>query len=415
MKPIDLFRAGFWGKSAPKFPAIADNNDTFNDEGDSMTGWDTTNGTLSVADSYLRLTKTAGGTSSSMTKTITFTPANRDFILYGKIRASDNPNDLSAIWFLNGSKEVSFWLGSSYAGGEGSVLVGTASIAGTSGDSTSNRISVGSSLSYSTIAVEFALQFDSKFAQIVCWFRESDGRWKFRGRVACDWFAPSPLSISVLKGSAAPAGSWVEFDYLTLCKPNIVAIGDSICAGATLFNPNRTINLLNDESTWMRHAVLYPELRNNLIVNKGVGSQTSSQIMARISEATREVPRVVFVHASSNDEAASISQASRTTNIQNTVDAVNAAGQKAVLLNAMYGTSGGPDNTPTPDLRNYMTTWWSTHLPTVSGAEISMDIMQPLIDGSGFMQTSLTQSDGIHPTAAGYKAVGEYIASVQYI
>ncbi len=409
---IDLM----YGSTTPapvSFPDIADNNATFTDEGVGTSGWTASNCTMSVSGSYLRATKSVGpGTNCSITKAWTFTPTNRDFIVYGKMRASAiNTNDISVLWILNGAKEASIWLGTQDGGATGPAsVIGSASIVGTTGASTYNRAQVAASgLSYDTVPVEFALHFCSKFSQITCWFREADGRWKFKARVACDFF--SSTSVQILKSSGAPNGSWVEFDYVTLCKPNIVAIGDSICAGATLFNPNRTSGLTDDESSWMRHCLLYPSLRNNLIVNKGVGSQTSTQIQSRIAEATGEGPRVVILHASSNDELGGISKGTRTTNIQASITSITAANQAVVLLNAMYGTSGGADNTPTPDLRDYMTDWWENYLPTLTGRYTAIDIMQAVMGTSGFQDAALTQSDGIHPTPTGYELIGELIAA----
>lgn len=412
---LNPFRFGVAPPASPVLPPISDENSTFNDEGDATTGWTATNAVLSVSGSYLRATKSAAG-GANMTKAATFTPTNRDWILYGKMRGSSaSVTDHSVIWFLNGTKEASLWLGSTSGGTgvAGTNVIGSVSLVGTTGTSTYNRATVAASgVDYTTQPFEFALQYDSKFTQLVCWIRQSDGRWKLGARVACNWF--SATSIQVLKGGSSAAGTWVEFDYLTLCKPNIVAIGDSICAGATLFNPNRTSGLSNDESSWMRHAPLYPSRRNNLIVNKGVGSQTSAQIQARIAEATGESPRVVFLMASSNDEDQAVSKSTRTTSIQSSVNSINAAGAKAVILNSVYGTDAGADNTPTNDLRDYMLDWWTTYLPTVSGQYSAIDIMDPVRVSGDFQDPAVTQSDGIHPTPAGYELIGEYIASKPY-
>lgn len=388
------------------WPTIADENSTFNSEGDSTTGWTSSNATVTTSGGYLRYTKTAGsGTGSSSTSpAVTFTPSNRDYILYGKMRCKSASNCIGVIWMLNGSKEMGLWFGTT--GANSTYTANAISLVGTTGSSTRNTANLGSGFSYETDAFEFALQFDSKFATLVCWVRETDGRWKYKGRVACDWFSASNIQILTTSGSAS--GSWVEFDYLTLAKPNIVVIGDSIAEGKTLYSPNGGLGLTNDESTWMRHALLYPSLRNNLLVNKGVGSQTSTQIQARIADATGEGPRVVVLHASSNDEAGAISQATRTTNIQNGVNSIVAASQQAVILNASYGTAAGPDNQPTPDLRDYMKTWWDTHRPTVTGAAGFIDIMQPVLS-SGFLAAGNAQGDGIHPNVAGYTLIGDYI------
>ena len=178
-----------------------------------------------------------------------------------------------------------------------------------------------------------------------------------------------------------------------------IAIGDSHCAGATLFNPNRALGLLNPDSTWQRHAALYQHLRNNLIVNKGVGSQTSAMLLARIADATAQGAKVVFLHASSNDVVASIGKAERTANIQATVNAINASGAKCVLLNALYGTQTEAGNLPTPVHRDYMKDWWDTDRVELTGVYLSVDIMQPVITEDGFLNPSLAQADNTVATA----------------
>lgn len=398
-RAVHHFNVG--GAPVSFWPAIADEHATFNDEGGDISGWTPTNATLSVDGSWTRATKSGSGT-LVVSKTLSFTPTGRDYILYGKLRASKaSSSDISGVWILNGSKEMSFFVGMNGAHG---LVPGAATIRGTTGASTFNDVDVATGLSHDTTPVEFALHFDSKFGQVSCWFREGDGRWKFKARAACDFF--NSTTISVVKYSSAPTGSWVEWEYLTLCQPNIIAIGDSICAGATLYNPNRTVNLKNDESSWMRHAPLYPTLRNNLIVNKGVGSQTSAQLLSRIADATAESPRLVLLHASTNDVAGAVSQSARTANIQNSVNACTTAGADVVLLNAMYGTSTEPTN---PGLRDYMKYWWDTYRPGLTGVHGSIDIMKAVLD-AGYMNTSLTQSDKLHPTPAGYQAIGELIA-----
>ena len=402
-------RLVYFGVAMYQLPQLATEHATFNDEGDSASGWTSSNATITSSGSYLRQTKQAAGSNSSMTKPISFTPASSDFILYGKVRAKHDASTTAVIWLLNGSKEISIWLGSAAA--TVVAVQGAISICGTTGASTRNVVQVASGYNYESTPIEFALQFDQKFRTLTCWFREADGRWKFRGRVACDWF--SSAEIQALTTTPSAAGAWVEFDYLMLARPNLAVLSDSIGEGKTLFSPNPSLGLTNDESTWMRHAPIYPNLRNNLIVNKGVGGQSSAQILARVTDVTSTGARVVFLHASSNDEALSVTQAARTENIQSTVSAITATGGQVVLLNAMYGTSAGGDNTPTPDLRDYMRTWWNGGRLSVSGAAAVFDIMEPLRVSGDYLNATLTQSDGIHPNVDGHSAIGAYIASFQ--
>lgn len=390
-----------------QLPSVTTENDTFNDEGTSTTGWTASNATLAQSGSVLRQTKDVGGSNSSMTKSITFTPNNEDYILYGKVKAKDAANCVSVLWLLNGSKEVSIWFGSANASGTYSGQ--SVSICGTTGASTRNVLQISGSTAFETNYVDFLLHFDYKFSTLECYFRES-GQWVYKGRVACDYFSSADVQLLTTTGS--PAGAWIEFDFITLAQPNLVAIGDSICAGSTGFNPDRaTYPLLTDyTSTWMYYAKVYPNLRNNFIVNKGVGSQSSTQINARISDATDCSPQVVFLHASTNDEVLGISQTTRTSNIQSSINSINAAGAECVLLNAVYGTSTCPDNTPNPDLRDYMLDWWNNYRSGLTGLNCYVDIMNP-ITTSGFQTAAQTQSDGIHPKPSGYNLVGTFILS----
>ena len=388
------------------FPTIPDENSTFNDEGTSTTGWTGSNATLLVTGSTLRQTKVAGGSNSSMTKTITFTPTSRDYLLYGSIRGRNNADTVSVIWMLNGSKEVSVWLGSN---GTSVATPGMVTLVGTTGASTRNSATAMTGFDYENNSVEFCLHFDSKYNTLTMYTRDVGGGYTYRARVACDWF--DSTSVQLLTTTASLAGAWVEFDYVTLARPNILAIGDSICEGKTLFSPNPALGLTDYTSTWMKYCKIYQGLRNNLIIDKGVGGNTSAQILARITDATGEGGRVIFLHASTNDVVGGISQVDRTTNIQSSVNAITASSASAVLLNAMYGTSTAPDNTPSPALRDYMTTWWDTSSSTITGLAGRINIMSPVAGGGGFMASSLTQSDGLHPTPSGYSAIGAFIGA----
>lgn len=390
---------------ATGFPSLVTENATFTDEGLSTAGWTPTNCTMSQSVSTVRHTKTAGGSSSNSVKALTFTPTNTDYILFGKMKAKHTANDAAVLTLLSGSKEASIWFGS--ADGGSTPTLGAISIVGVTGAATRNIASIATGFNYETTSVEFALHYDHKFHTLTAWFREGDGRWKWKGRVACDWFSTTEARLAMTSLSAA--NSWVEFDYIMLARPNLAVISDSISEGKTLFSPDPALALTNDESTWMRHAVLYPTLRNNLVVNKGVGGNTSAQIFARIADATITGAKVIMVQASNNDEAAGVSLATRTTNIQNTIDAITTAGASAVLLNGVYATSTAPDNTPTPDFRDYMKSWWDTNRLTLNGVSLAIDVMEQIKVPGDFMNSLLTQADGVHPNVAGHTVIGDYI------
>ncbi|MFN3732257.1 SGNH/GDSL hydrolase family protein [Comamonas testosteroni] len=384
-------------------PSIADDNATFNDEGDSTTGWTPTNASLATSSSWLRMTKTSSsGSGAKMSKAVTLPGANKDFIIYGKVRVrSSAANDAGVIWLYDGgSKVAGVWF--NYIVNIGTPA-GTIQLEGNASGSSQTAV-VASGLDLQNTGVEFALQYDNKFQTLNIYFKQPDGTWDLKGRVAHAWF--SAPNIEMVSVSMAPTGFWMEFDYLTICKPNIVVIGDSIAEGKNLYSPNRSLGLSDYSSTWARYFKGYPSLRNTVIVNKGVGSETSTATLARITDATSLGARVVFLHASSNDQVNGVSQAARTSNTTSMVTAITAASAKAVLLNALYGTSTLAGN---PAHRDYMKSWWDANKDGV-GAFSALDIMEPL-QVSDFMNPAYTQSDGIHPKPAGYALIGAQLSN----
>lgn len=385
-------------------PSIADDNATFNDEGDSTTGWTASNATLSTSSSWLRATKnTASAVNGKMSKAITLTGTNKDFIIYGKLRTkSGGATDGGVMWLTDGGSKVAGLWFNYKATATTAIQQGTVSLEGYTTVSQTAVLATG--LDLQTNGIEFAMQYDHKFGSLSCFFRQPDGTWDLKGRVANTWF--SSANIELVSLSSAPNGWWIEFDYLTVCKPNIVVIGDSIAEGKTLYSPNLSLGLTNYASTWARYFKGYPSLRNTLVVNKGVGSETSTATLARIADATGIGARVIFLHASSNDQVNGVSQATRTSNTTSMVTAITAASAKAVLLNAMYGTSSMSGS---PAHRDYMKDWWDANKDVV-GAFSVVNIMESL-QVSNFMDPAYTQSDGIHPNPSGYALIGAQLSA----
>jgi len=382
-------------------PTLTGENSTFNDEGTAIAQWSASGGTLAATAGAVRFTKTAAaGTSGFMNQPVTLPASTSDYIMYAKIKCATTGG--CVLWLTNSdsSRLAGVWLNATNVGVSS---VGTVSLTGFNGGTrTGAEILTGfSTLDYLDIAMHFCV----KNSSITVYSRQSTGTWNYLGRVAAT--SITATSIEIRSQGSAPAGFWVEYDFVTICRPNIAVIGDSIAEGKTLFSPNLSLNLTNFDSTWMRYAPIYPALRNNLVVNKGVGGNTSAQILARVSDVTSGGAKVVFLHASSNDITAT-SQSARTTNIQSTVNAFTTAGAQVVLVNGMYGALVG-DNAQ-PALRNYMRTWWDTSSPGITGIAARIDIMTPLRTADYYMSASLTQSDGIHPNPAGYALVGGYIS-----
>lgn len=382
-------------------PPLAVNNEVFNDEGTATTGWTSDGVTLSTSGSYTRVTKNgAPGTGGGIVRAVSMPASGKDWIIYAKMRTSST--NMIAMWVEDaaGVKVNTVWFNGD---GGGNLNPGYIGLSGQTG-STVNAVTAATGID-TTVALDLAFQYDGKFGTLSLFFRTSDGTWQFRGRVATDNIIPTKLAIRHSGGSAANA--WFEWDFISICRPNVVVIGDSIAEGKNLYSPNLSLALYDFTSHWARYAKLYPALRNNLPVIKGVGAETSTAALARFNTDISHGQYFVFVHASSNDHYQGISKLTRTNNYKAMNTAALAVGAKMVLFNALYATE--TYNAAYPGHRDYCQTWWAEDAYSVP-VEARVDIMLPVLSGNGFLNAAVAQSDGIHPTPAGYQLIGQYIA-----
>lgn len=394
--------ATYSGWPSSQKPQISDDNATFNDEGTSKSGWTAAYGALTQFGSTLRFTKAGAGIGRA-TKAIAYPVYGKDFLLYGKIRAKCADGHSSVLWLNNGAHKVmSLWLGS--ATSNANVSPGAISIGGGyAGTDTVQQVS--SNFNYEDSPLEFVLWQDTKYSTLSMYTRRSDGGWRFKGRIMCDYFQAA--NIEIVGGANSPDGNWIEFDYLTLCRPNVVAFGDSIQNGASFFSNDPALGLTNYESTWMYSAKLYPKLRNNFIVNKGVGGNTSPMMQARTAEVTGLRPRLVMIGASSNDADNGVSLETRTSCTQAMIQDFAAAGAQSIILNSVNGSSGFWGNVPINAHRDYCQNWWNNGRLQLNGAFGCIDTMLALSGTADrFSSPSLNVGDGLHPNMQGYANMG---------
>lgn len=399
---------GGGGGGSDAFPAIADDNTLYVDECETTTGWTLSGGgtaTLTTNGSQISL---GGGNGISKTaiKNITQVPASNDFIVYFRAQAGYGAGQYSYLLLTNSSSAEKLGIYFGYNWATTSVTQGAISVLV---NATSPNATLITGYDYS-VATDYAIQVDRNRGVINFFMKDNaTGKWDFKNSVT--YFAgildSAKVSISLGAGSATS----LNLEYFLTARPNIVAIGDSITAGATLFNPNPAVygGVDNGNSTIWKHAKIYQSLRNNLIVNKGIGSETSGGLLTRIAEATAHSPRVVFLMASNNDRG-TYTQAQRTTNIQSSINAIIAASAQPILLNAMYVNSGDPNQTAH---NLYFRDWWNNYSPTLTDVDVKINIVEAAADGDGNLAAANSQSDGIHPNIAGYTLIGEYLVELE--
>lgn len=276
------------------------------------------------------------------------------------------------------------------------------------GSAQSSRVSVrvgavgiaGPSIDYSANEIQIAVQYDSRLGVGNLFILEA-GKWVFYG--GATFADPYRNTVRMTTGGNHATGVTVK-DWF-IAKPNIVAIGDSVTAGHNAYDPDPAHYAGNDnyQSSWMAHAQIYGNVRNNLIVNYGVGGDNTGQVNARLGAMlTATEPKVIFLSACNNDYGNGVSDAQRTINIQNSVNEILLAGASIVLYNAIY-----PNNDTAS--RDYYKNWWDVSAGSVEGVSLLVDIMlSGIVSGTDQIDPAYAL-DHVHPNVAGYTLIGDYI------
>jgi lysophospholipase L1-like esterase len=185
-----------------------------------------------------------------------------------------------------------------------------------------------------------------------------------------------------------------QYDWAWLCKyaaqnralaapPRAVLIGDSIT------------------ENWI---ALAPALFAGGVIDRGIGGQTSPQLLLRFYQDVVHLrPQVVQIMVGTNDLAGNTGPNTPpqfADNIRAMTDIARANGI-AVVLGSILPTAGFPWKpalAPTAQIRE-LNRWLSDYART--NGLVYADYYAVLADGAGGMKPGLS-SDGVHPNAAGY-------------
>ncbi len=186
-----------------------------------------------------------------------------------------------------------------------------------------------------------------------------------------------------LPAPSAAAASTPEADS----RPVIVAFGDSISAGFGLDNgqsyPDDLQRLVDAAGLKYR------------VVNMGVSGDTTSDGVERLPSVLALKPAVVILEFGGNDGLRGQPVAGAKQNLAKMIEALKGAGATVVLAGMTLPRNYGPD---------YIHSFEQMYVELAK--QYSVVRIPFILDGVGGVP-SLTQPDGIHPTAEGAKIVAK--------
>ncbi len=391
-------------------PPLVGMNETFTYEGTDPYRWTVSGPATAVSDgSVMRLTKTDGSGSRAFVRQAVSFPDSH-WIVYMRVKTQTgtaSQNRSAQIRFIaTDNKDCVVYFN---VNANGLVEPNTIHMQGTEGG-TRNAATMFTGLGTEDW-LDLAVKYDAVNRHIELFRRMPNGTWqKGGGRLMVDAIKPAFIEISSMP--VAPQNWWLDLDFISVCKPNLICYGDSIAAGQNEYGVTRGSNSYNNNrnwaGTWFGKVPLYATNRNNLVLVQGVEGRRTWQYLSQLSEISNSGVKVVFMHASTNDvNDATMTMEKRTSDTQAIIDQLHAVGAQVVLFNSMQGTKAYNDaSSTTVKLRDYTDQWWNTELPKVNGLAQTLDIAR-LIAKDGYMDPALGASDGLHLTDASAQKIAD--------
>ncbi|MSQ01550.1 MAG: arylesterase [Myxococcales bacterium] len=171
----------------------------------------------------------------------------------------------------------------------------------------------------------------------------------------------------------------------------IVFLGDSLTAGAGLGPEESFPSVL--AASWTA-AGLSVE-----VVNAGLSGDTTEGGLRRLDWVLGQEPEVVVVELGANDMLRGLPVAAAETNLRTIVSRCQAAGAAVVLLGLRADPRLGPD---------YVAAFDSV-FPRLA-ADFAVPLVPDLLDGIRG-EATLTQVDGLHPSAAGHRRLATVLGA----
>lgn len=193
---------------------------------------------------------------------------------------------------------------------------------------------------------------------------------------------------------------WLNITFMDM---TVISIGDSIIAGHPYHDPNPTVYDQSDN----RQNCMQWELSNLLgvhVINRGVGSQTTTQIAARFTTDVLDYkPNFVIIEGGINDIVLGATVDTITTNLGSMYEAATVAGVTVIAWTILPdGAISAINKAKVNQTNNWIRNQSSTDVIVVDAYEALVDPSNP-----GALLAAYDCGDHVHPSVAGYELLGE--------
>nr|WP_285800893.1 GDSL-type esterase/lipase family protein [Exiguobacterium sp. s124] len=322
----------------------------------------------------------------------------KDLIFYTKLKLADNDDFFNLIFNIGSTQQfyISFGYNWSTSVKDGSTISIRDYI-------NSTNTVLGSTNLYSA-SHEIVVWYDHKWGYLNVYVdKVLIGSWKPTAGGA------NVVGVNRIYGKAGSTTTLVTLDYWYMASPLIVAIGDSITAGAVLHapNPDHYAGIDNYSSNYPKMISDHLQtngIRNYFLVNKGVNGETTDQMKSRFTaDVINKGCKYVMIHGGINDHG---THGNPATTVQNKLDMASSA-QAADIEVLMIGVI--PTKTSAP-LSSHQ---FSINLHEIEQVAYSSQAYADLWDAIEGVITNVADdakmADTVHPNIAGYTAISEEI------
>lgn len=322
----------------------------------------------------------------------------KDLIFYTKLKLADNDDFFNLIFNIGTTSQ--FYLSFGYNWSTSVKDGSTISIR----DFTNTTNTVLGSTNLYSASHEVVVWYDHKWGYINVYVdKVLIGSWKPSAGGA------NVTGVNRIYGKAGSTTTLVTLDYWYMASPLVVAIGDSITAGAVLHAPNPDHyagidNYANNYPKMISDHLQISGIKNYFLVNKGVNGETTAQMKSRFTtDVINKGCKYVMIHGGINDHA---THGIPTTAVQNKLDmyaSAEAANIEPMLLGVI------PTKTTAPLLSHQ----FSIDLHAAESSAYSNRNYVDLWDAIEGMTTNVADdakmADTVHPNITGYTAMAEEI------